>query len=661
MYKNISFSKPARHIFLCRLFATLLVLYLHIGNCSGEELKFTILHSSDEHSSMVPTPFSEYLNGQENDAIGGFARLANLVKRIRKEKAEQPVILLSSGDFHGGTPFSWLALASLTPELDLMREIGYTATTLGNHEFDHGSENLADYLKRASNNTSAPTIICSNLEIPANHPMNQTPVKRSHSITLENGLKIGIIALLGDDAQRVSPAAKPLQFSGQHQAAIREISSLKATGAELIIALTHAGYYEDIELAKAVSGIDLILGGHNHIVTEPPLKIDKTLIMHSGAYLKTIGQLELAFDRSEKKLRLCNQETKTSFIHHLTSEVGEDDVTKKLVEKQIENLQKMIADSTDGIFSNISQTSVKSDFPLTRHKAGSETSIGNFITDIMRLEVEKVTGQKVDLALHANGIIRGDLVPASSANVKGNISLYDLITLSSLGVGKDNRPGYALVSFYLTESEILNLLEIGTLLPMLWNDVYFLQFSGIRYRYDPDRAFWFWIPIINKPLPAYSSVLSAERYCGSGIQTDSEFKPLKKGSSELCHVVTTHYLASYLPMVGKKLPRLNLVLKNRKGEPVELDQTIIKLEGREFKLWEATARYAASLVNPSGGAEKIPSSYEKVGARIIKEKGTSLWFWPVVICIATITAIFYFWRRRRKAKKALEDEVSTKG
>jgi len=37
---------------------------------------------------------------------------------------------------------------------------------------------------------------------------------------------------------------------------------------DMIIALTHMMKYNDIKLAKQVSGIDFILGGHDHLITQ---------------------------------------------------------------------------------------------------------------------------------------------------------------------------------------------------------------------------------------------------------------------------------------------------------------------------------------------------------------------------------------------------------
>ncbi len=628
------------------LFAIFLLFALATAGKS-EELNFSILHTSDAHSSLRPAPLSNYQPGQKCAALGGFARLATFVEQFRINKASEPVLLLSSGDFIGGTPFAWLTMKGHSPEIDLMSQIGYDATTLGNHEFDYGPEILARLMQTALNPPRGPALICSNLITPASHPITLANIKPRMLMQLDNGLRIGIMAIFGKGAHRLAPLAKPLDFSDQHAAAASETASLKAAGAEIIIALSHAGYYEDVDLAKAVPGIHLILGGHDHIALEKPRQIGNTLLMHSGSYLQSIGCLELTFDRSSGQVKTRNQQTGTPFLRNLDSTIAENSDCAKKVDDYFSLLNQQVASFTDGKTADLSLPVARLPYPIVKHQRLCETAIGNFITDAIRFSAAAETGEKVDFAMHANGIIRGDLIPSSLPGKEGEITLFDLVTTCSLGAGQDMQPGYPLVSFYLTGAEILNMLEVATLLPIIWNDIYFLQFSGLRYRVDPDRAVWFNIPWLNKPLPAYRSILAAERFTGSGMQDETQYEPIKSDPQRLYHVAMTHYMASYLPMIGKKLPKLNIVLKDKNGLPVELDQTIIRKNGREYKLWQAAIDFTALFATDSTGLPVIPDYYRSFGKRIINTKGPSLWIWPG-ITVASLGLIVIIWLKRRR-------------
>ncbi len=616
----------------------LLLVFTGLNNqAAARQLNFTIIHTSDEHSSLLPAPLGDYLANEPSPARGGFARLSTLVKQIRSDVGTETVLLLSSGDFSGGTPFAWLGLSGNSIELELMKEIGYNATVLGNHEFDYGPDSLVQRL-----NSPAPPLLSSNLVIPEGHPLQNTGIRRNLLLTTNLGIKIGIFALLGKGAHRLSPTAKPLDFSDQHAAARREIAALQASGAAVIIALTHSGYYEDVELAEKVSNIDLILGGHDHLAFDKPVTVGKTIIMHSGSYLRTAGRLDLCLDSSSRHLRLRNHALGAPFLYSLDSNIAENKTIGVICNQMLVELNAAIASYSDGLLTNMITPIARSSRPLIKHQAICETSVGNFIADAMRLEAAKVTGRHVDFAIHANGIIRGDIHPSTLASTSGAISLYDLVTTCCLGSGADGRPGYPLVSFYVTGAEMLNLLEVATLLPILWSDVYFLQFSGLRYWYDANRAIWFNIPFVNKPLPAYRSILRAERYTGDGVQHTENFAPISR-DQRLYHVTTTHYMASYLPMAGRKLPRLKIVFKNSDGKPLELDETIIRHNNGEFKLWEAVVRYAAGFATDSSGLPVIPDYYQEHGGRIIPAKGQSLWLWPGIMAL-TATGLLLFHR-----------------
>lgn len=624
------------------------VLFILFAAVSARaEVAFTIIHTSDEHSSLMPSPMADYTPDNGGNAVGGFARLATLVETIRRKRSDVPVLLISSGDFIGGTPFSWLMLKDQTPELAVMSQLGYLLTTLGNHEFDYGPDRLAAYLQRAASFSSPVKVLASNIVIPQGHALNQVELPKYFVKKIDNNLTVGFFALLGKGAHRLSPSARPLDFSDQHTAAADSIKNLKEAGAQVIVAITHAGLAEDKKLAESVSGIDLILGGHDHTRTDPPLKIGKTLIMHSGYYLRTAGQLDLLWNPQTAALQLANATTGSPFIHELDSSVAENPEIASAAAVYLGQLNDLLNDFTGGSFSSMTQTVARSDFSMVKHRTLCETTVGNFITDAVRIEAARATGRKVDFAFHANGIIRGNITPSTLAENAGNISMFDLCMISGLGSGPDNNPGYPLVSFYLTEAELMNMLEISTLLPLLWGDVFFLQVSGLSYEYDPARAIWLNIPFINKPLPAYRSIINAWKHPGDGIQNPRQLVSLDAASSKLYHVATTHYLATYLPMVGKRLPRLNIVLKNSQGEPVELEQTIIRTLGRELKLWEATARYAASFATSTQVIATIPDYYRQTQSRIVVVKGQSLWLYPGVLLFIAIAGIFLFIKRRK--------------
>lgn len=599
------------------------------------EKRFTILHSSDEHSNLLPLPLTDYRPEEANPSTGGFARLATIVKQERERKADETVLLLSSGDYVGGSPFAWLVLEGYAPELDIMQRIGYDAATIGNHEFDYGPDKLASYLFRAGypENHSKLPLLASNLVIPADHSLQGIGFPEQTIIALPNDLKIGIFGLLGPEAYSVAPAAKPIEISDIVEASRKQIKQLRESGADVVIALSHSGITDDRLLAESLGDLDIILGGHDHLITSEPEWINNTILMHSGYYLSHLGRIELAYDKTGGKLRMINEENNSPFLIELSSDIPEDPEIAALIDTYADRLNHFLIEYTDSLVSDLAMPLVVSDFPLTTGAALEEHTAGNFLTDAMRLMAADLTGEPVDIAFQANGVIRANITPGTMPWSKGQVTFLDLATVSGLGAGPDGKAGYPMVSFYLTEAEIFTLLEIATLMHLLQGNTYFLQFSGLRYSYDPGKALWMRVPFLNLPVPAYRSVQQVELYEGAGIQSGEQFKSLNRDSDRLYHLVADHYLTSFLPMIGELLPRLKLELKNKEGEPVEVAQTIIMHQGREFKVWEALARYALTFDKNEDGISVMPEAYRTTQNRILAENGMPLYAWSYALLI----------------------------
>ncbi len=645
--KNENLKQIVFFVFICCLFS----YGLH-----AQTQRFTLLHTTDEHSNLLSLPLVDYHPEKPHPAVGGFARLSTLTKQIRREKADEPVLLLSSGDFIGGSPFAWLILEGFSPEIEIMKRIGYDATTIGNHEFDYGPDVLAEYLVRSgypSSHSDLP-IIASNLNIPAGHALEKMQMPDNQIFTLSNGLIVGIFGILGDAAYEVAPAAEPIDIFPPIEAARQQVELLGQAGAQVIIALSHSGIKQDRKLAESVDGIDVILGGHDHLQVSTPENINNTIILHSSYYLQKMGQLELAFDPSNGTLHLLNEENQTPYLVSLDSTIEEDPVIAGLIDEYSSQLNAFLASFTDSLFLDFSAAIMYSDFSLVKHSEMEETTVGNFVTDAMRLEAEKVTQKRVDIAFQANGVIRGNIVPGSMEWSKGEVSFLDLVTIAGLGSGPDGRPGYPMVSFYLTEKEIFNVLEIASLLSQLMGDTYFLQFSGLQYTYDPNKAIWLKIPFLNTPVPAYRSVQDAAVYTGHGIQSSEPYSTLNKDSEKLYHLVSDYYLTSFLPMIGDILPKLKLVIKDEQGQPLELEKTIIHHQGHEFKVWEAVARYAMSLEKNDENIPVVPAVYQTTQDRIVAQKGFPLYIVSYTILVVILILIIFLirWIIIRKRKKS---------
>ncbi|WAC13782.1 bifunctional metallophosphatase/5'-nucleotidase [Dyadobacter pollutisoli] len=264
-------------------------------------VQLTILHTNDVHSRIEPFP----MDGSRNQGLGGVARRAALVKKIRAE--QKNVLLLDAGDIFQGTPYFNLYGGEV--EMTVMSEMGYDAATMGNHDFDNGLAGFAKQLPHAN----FPFLV-------SNYNFENTELKgktQPFKIFKKQGIKIGVfglgIELFGivnkknyGDTVYLDPIAKA-----------NEMASLLKNDyhCDLVICLSHLGYkykedkVSDQILAKSTRNIDLIIGGHTHTFMKVPEDIVNldgkiTTVNQVGFAGINLGRLDYFFNRDSGKQKM---------------------------------------------------------------------------------------------------------------------------------------------------------------------------------------------------------------------------------------------------------------------------------------------------------------------------------------------------------------------
>jgi 5'-nucleotidase len=269
---------------------------------ASDVIKITILHTNDMHSRIEPFPN----DGRKNGGLGGMARRAALIKKIRQQ--ESNVLLFDAGDIVQGTPYFNFFGGEV--ELKLMSQMGYDASTLGNHDFDNGIDGLEKMLPFAK----FPYLI-------ANYDFSgESGLKNAfqpYKIFEKQGIKIGVfglgIELKGLVLDKLFGQTKYLDPIGT---AKEMVQTLKSKNCEIIVCLSHLGYkYEnepkisDVVLAQKVEGIDLIIGGHTHTFLDEPEKVTQanghtTIINQVGWAGIRLGRVDFVLDKARKKKKI---------------------------------------------------------------------------------------------------------------------------------------------------------------------------------------------------------------------------------------------------------------------------------------------------------------------------------------------------------------------
>jgi len=259
----------------------------------------SILHINDVHSRIQPINKYDSSCGAEDNAegkcFGGMARVATAIedRRSALQGAGKNVVTLDAGDQFQGSLFYTTYKGALAVEL--MNMIGFDAMAVGNHEFDDGPQKLSDFVDAADF-----PVLFANTNL-AKEPLLAGKIP-SHIVKEIGGEKIAIIGVLAEDTAETSSPGANVPFIQAEDILRKLVTQLEADGVNKIVLLSHVGINRDKQIAAAVDGIDVIVGGHSHtLLEEYPTVVDApngkaVQIVQAYAYSKYLGELTVTWD-----------------------------------------------------------------------------------------------------------------------------------------------------------------------------------------------------------------------------------------------------------------------------------------------------------------------------------------------------------------------------
>ncbi len=390
-----------------RIFSFLLILsLLYIpATLSAKIYNLTILHTNDPHGHFMK--FDPY---PEKD-VGGLAAQSTLVNIIRAEieKAGAHLLLLSGGDINTGVPESDLLDAE--PDIKLMNLIGYDAMVLGNHEFD----NPLDVLMKQRKWAEFPFLSANIVKRERGEPLVKRFIMKDF-----DGLTVAIFGLTTEEVPIITPPehTKTLKFKSIIDTARELVPELRRK-ADIVIALTHAGLWEDsgqghkaagdLKLAKVVPGIDIIVGGHSHSAMKEAKIVKDTIIVQAGAYSEYVGRLDISFDSDKDDIEDHKYQllpvNKKKRIKYGGKSYYAYVKTGYMEDPEILSAMKPYLKKIDRILSKPVGETVVELQGGRKESRSQETNLGNLITDAMRAK----TG--ADIAFQNGGGIRAGIEP----------------------------------------------------------------------------------------------------------------------------------------------------------------------------------------------------------------------------------------------------------
>ena len=627
---------------LKRLGVLLMAAVLLLGLClpvsaADATQPVTVLFTHDLHSHFLPAA------DEGGGTYGGYAKLMTVIKA---QKSLYPdALLVDGGDFSMGSLFQ-TAYATSATELRMMGAMGYDVTTFGNHEFDYLPAGLASMLNVAATcGDPVPAIVDSNYLPPTEGQEGYDEDAKAVGAALENygvprylimergGVYFAILGITGVDSDECAPnSGMILQDPAETaQKTVDEaVADCLATyGKEpVVICLSHSGTEdgkgEDYELAQNVNGIDLIVSAHTHTTLPEPIVVNDTYIVSAGEYGRYLGVVQMDFNGD--KVTLTDYE-----LIPVDENTPEDPDTAALVESfktavEEDYLVNYGMSFDQVLTSNPYEFDTVDDVYATQH----ESTLCSIFSDAYKKAAEDATGEPVDMALTAAGVIR-ESIPV------GSVTVSDVFNAASLGVGTEGE----LIRVYITGKDLKNALEVDASVQPLMSSAQ-LFCSGVEYSFNTNRM------IFNK---IDYAMLRRNDGTLEEIQDD-----------KLYSVVTGMYVGQMLGAVeSTSFGLLTITPRDAEGNPIAAENLVNHVirdeNGVAVKEWFAIASYLEGMGGEmdaryaaADGRKVVYSSLSPAAMLRNANKFTFIAVGVILVLLAVILLIVVRIRKRRRKK-----------
>lgn len=378
------------------------------------DYKLDILHINDLHSRIEAINKSDATCSQKeadaNECFGGIARVKSAIDGFRAANSSANILVLDAGDqFQGSLYYSTFKSA---PVADFMNGIGFDAMAIGNHEFDDGPEELNKFI------AALKFPIISGNTIAKKGSLLDGKYK-GYVVKEIGGQKVGVVSVLATDSGETSSPGPDISFEDEITYLRSAVKDLQAQGVNKIVALTHVGYNKDKEIAAAVDGLDVVVGGHSHTYlssTDPkssgpyPTMVKNPAgveipVVTAYAYSKYLGELTITFDDNG----VVKSATGAPKLLDASVKPDEAYVAKvKELGAPLEELKKKVVGTSEG--------DINGDRKVCR---ALECSMGNLVADA---SLARVKEQGITIAIVNGGGLRASID-------QGDVTMGEVLTV----------------------------------------------------------------------------------------------------------------------------------------------------------------------------------------------------------------------------------------
>ena len=414
----------------------LLAFWLILGSISfvlAAEKEITILSINDFHGALAPA-------GKNVGAV-------KLVDAIKTEKAKNPegTIIVSAGDNYQGSAMSNLLYGE--PVSAMFKEMGLELSAVGNHEFDWGANRINKWAEDGGF-----TFVCTNIyDKRTNQPVDWA---EPFAIIEREGIKVGFIGLATPETayKTLKANVENYEFRDPVEVITEWVPKVKEEGADIIVALTHLGSFQDKEgnisgEAAAlcnVDGVDAVISAHTHqrvcgMVNGKPL-------VQAYKQGRSFAKLTFIFDENNK---LIGAEPFLDNLYERADTLKDDPNMLAIYRKYEEELNPVLG-----------KVLGKTTVDLDHDRYAGPSLLGEWVCQIMKDKAG------VQVAMTNGGGLRTS-IPAGQITAG---KLYEVMPF-------DN----TLYTMKLSGADIKENIEHG----IMNDDIGWIQIAGVKVTYDP--------------------------------------------------------------------------------------------------------------------------------------------------------------------------------
>lgn len=445
----------------------------------GDARQITLIHMGDVHGHMVPRP---HLRSDGNGQLqGGLARMFTRIEEIRR--AQPNHLLINTGDTIQGSAEALFTRGQAL--VDVLNLFKIDVFSPGNWEFVYGTQRFIELFAapnpKAPWNTVAANVYYDGEPYAARHGERVLP---PYLVRTVGGVKVGVIGLTTDRGPQVVGRAvtKGFRFLKNGTEVDAEVKAAvvalrEKERVEVVVLASEMGMANNIRLAEAVPGIDVVLSSDMHeIALKPFVTSSGTLVVEEGQDGTVLGEINLTVDGGkvagwQHKLHLIDARiAEHPQVAAAVAEARKTFVAGPAFTAHVNPFNgSKLARPIDTVVGHTAVALHRSGFTHEPMPAVIEGSSHNFLTDAFRAQ----TGADI-------GAIRGFRYGTHVA--PGPIRMEDLYHFIPIGpmIATGEIAGRQLKGQIESAAD-------GSLNPMVqnWTGGWLFNFSGVKMEIDP--------------------------------------------------------------------------------------------------------------------------------------------------------------------------------